>query len=138
MNKSIRRYSTPENYASAAHGLIRVFIRDLALEMSLGIYPHEKASLQPVLFNIDLAVAEFGTQVPQNIDDVVCYEKVVTGIKALIKDTHFDLIETLAEKIAENCLKNNRVVCVRVKIEKTTAIEQAAGVGVEIERFSLA
>lgn len=132
MNKSA--FPTP-GFASATHGLMRVFIRDLELMMSIGIYPQEKNSLQPVLFNLDIAVSELEADAPKQIDDVVCYDTIVKTIKTLIKDTHYDLVETLAQDIADKCLCNKKIVRVRVRVEKTTAIPEAAGVGVEIERL---
>lgn len=128
-------FAVSDIYANATQGVMRVFIRDLELMMSVGIYPHEKTARQPVLFNLDLAVSELGTEAPKQIDEVVCYDTIVKNIKALVQDTHYDLVETLAEDVAARCLDNKKIVKVRVRVEKTRAIREAAGVGVEIERL---
>ncbi|MGC6471642.1 MAG: dihydroneopterin aldolase [Parvibaculales bacterium] len=133
MNKSA--FPSSDSFVSARQGVMRVFIRDLELMMSIGIYPHEKTALQPVVFNLDLAVSELGADTPQNIDEVVCYDTIVKTIKALVKDTHYDLVETLAQDVADTCLTNTKIVRVRVRVEKSAAIQEAAGVGVEIERL---
>ena len=69
-----------------------------------------------------------------NYRNVVCYASVVERIKAIIDAGHVHLVETLADMIASSCLEDERVSSVRVRIEKPDAIDEAAGVGIEIER----
>lgn len=112
----------------------RIFVRDLLLDALIGIYPHERAKPQKILVNLDLWVAETPGEPPRGYADVVCYEKLVDRTKALLAEGHVDLVETLAERLAELCLVDERVIRARVRVEKPEAIVEAAGVGVEIER----
>ena len=57
-------------------------------------------------------------------------------MKAIIAAGHINLVETLAERIADFCLSDRRVAAARVRVEKSGAVVEAAGVGVEIERFA--
>ncbi|MGQ0675623.1 MAG: dihydroneopterin aldolase [Rhodospirillales bacterium] len=118
----------------AGQGLTRVFIRDLVLPASIGIYDHEKARRQRVRFNIELLarLPEGGPDdaVPR---DVVSYELVVKRIRKLLAAGHVNLVETLAERVAELALKDRRVAAARVRVEKLDVYKGAA-VGVEIER----
>lgn len=120
--------------ASAANNIRHVFIRDLQLRAMLGIYDSEKIEPQRVIVNVDLSVKEHGEPLDDDIQNVVSYEHVVNHVKELIAEGHVHLVETLAEMIANECLKNRWVVAVRVRVEKPDIIAEAVSVGVEIER----
>jgi len=120
---------------ASAHDKIRhVFIRDLQLRAMLGVYDSEKLEPQRVIVNVDLSVQEHGEPLDDDIQNVVSYENVVNHVKELISEGHVHLVETLAEMIANECLKNRWVVAVRVRVEKPDIIPEAVSVGVEIER----
>ncbi|NWH07400.1 MAG: dihydroneopterin aldolase [Alphaproteobacteria bacterium] len=124
----------PLRIADANAGIRHVFIRDLELEAHIGVHGHEKGKPQPVRINLDLTVAEDGTAIEDRLANVVDYEKVVRAIVAIIDNGHVNLVETLAELIAADCLMDTRIQAVRVRIEKLKAIPAARSVGVEIER----
>ncbi|MBP7066248.1 dihydroneopterin aldolase [Ferrovibrio sp.] len=117
-----------------APALRRVFVRDLTLMGSIGIYPAERVHKQRVVINLDLWVLETPGEPPRSYADVVCYEQLVNRTRDLLEQGHVDLVETLAEKLAELCLADPRVKRTRVRVEKPDAIPVAGGVGVEIER----
>lgn len=121
--------------ADAVRGIRHVFVRDLKLEATLGIYAEEKIQAQRVLVNIDMTVDDLGADLGDELSNVVCYETAVKNVQKIVADGHVHLVETLAETIAEKCLKDRRVQAVRVRIEKPDAIAEAASVGVEIERL---
>jgi dihydroneopterin aldolase len=116
--------------ANASQGLVHVFVRDLSVDAVIGVHRHEKVKPQPVLINIDLSVREEDT-----LASVVDYEVIVDGVRALIAEGHVKLVETLAERIAQFCLTDRRVLAARVRIEKLSAIAGVRSVGVEIERM---
>ncbi|MGI9512658.1 MAG: dihydroneopterin aldolase [Anderseniella sp.] len=122
-------------YADAEHKLRHVFVRDLALIAMVGIYEHEKRHPQRILVNIDCAVQEQGGALEDDIKNVVSYEKVVKNVKAIVQDGHVNLVETLAEKIADKVLRNRSIKRVRVRVEKLDIIPEASSVGIEIERI---
>ena len=66
--------------------------------------------------------------------DVLDYSKVVDGIVRLVQNEHVNLSETLAERIAAECLADARVETVRVRIEKPEVMQSCRSVGIEIER----
>ncbi len=120
--------------ASNKDSIRHVFIRDLQLRAMLGVYDSEKLEPQQVIVNVDLSVKEHGEPLDDDIQNVVSYEHVVNHVKELIAEGHVHLVETLAEMIANECLKNRWVVAVRVRVEKPDIIPEAVSVGVEIER----
>lgn len=126
----------PLRIADARRAIRHVFIRDLAIDAEIGVHRHEKGRRQPVRINLDLTVSEGGVPLGDRLDRVVDYERVASGVRALIAEGHVKLVETLAERIAALCLRDTRVLAVRVRIEKLQAIADAASVGVEIERMA--
>lgn len=118
----------------ASKNLYRVLVRDLLLMASIGVHAHEKLAPQRVRINIDMDVEECPDPLDDDIANVLSYEDVISGIKALIALGHVNLVETLAESIAELCLKDSRVVIARIRVEKLDVYAEAASVGIEIER----
>ena len=122
-------------------GLRRMFIRDLVLQARIGVHDHERRRTQRVRINIDLAVEDDGILLVsrasvgrEDLARVVDYERIVTNIRALVASRHVQLVETLAERVAELCLEDRRVAIARVTVEKLDVFEDAASAGVEIER----
>jgi dihydroneopterin aldolase len=107
------------------------------LDARIGVHQHEKLGPQRIRVNIELAVREVDlVDIDDQLANVVCYEKVVSGIRALVGAGHVNLVETLAENIAELCLEDRRVRVTRVRVEKLDVFEDATSVGVEIERVA--
>ncbi|KAA0684337.1 dihydroneopterin aldolase [Roseomonas genomospecies 6] len=102
----------------------RCFVRDLVMDSLIGVYAHERVKPQRVRLNLDLEVAAPG----------VTGEDMAAVAKGLVSQGHVTLIETLAERIAERCLADERIAAVKVRVEKLDVFPDAASVGVEIER----
>lgn len=125
----------PLRIADAASGLRHVFVRDLVVACNIGIHQHEKNGPQRVRINVDLGVRE-GSPHEDRLENVVCYEEVVTRVRGIVADGHINLAETLAERIAAVCLQNPMCRSARVRVEKLDVFADANGAGVEIERLS--
>jgi len=132
------RVIEPLHIANASENVRHVFVRDLVLTCDIGIHPHEKGHPQRVRINLDLAVQDDGSPLADRLENVVCYEDVVTRIRAITGDGHINLVETLAERIAQTCLQHPDCHTVRVRVEKLDVFEDVESVGVEIERKSAA
>ena len=115
-------------------GESRVFVRDLMLTAKIGLHQHERLAGQRIRINLDLTVADKGP-IDDDYDNVVCYGGLVTGVRQVVGAGHVNLAETLAERIAEMCLADRRVLSARVRVEKLDVFPEATSVGVEIERF---
>jgi 7,8-dihydroneopterin aldolase/epimerase/oxygenase len=118
----------------AGNNLRHVFVRDLELDASIGIYEVEKQKPQRIIVNIDLSVKEQPGKMADEISHVVSYEIMAKKVESIIASGHINLVETLCEKIAESCLTDKRVVAARVRVEKPDILPNARSVGVEIER----
>ena len=126
----------PLRIADARRRIRHVFVRDLELDANIGVYHRERGQAQPVRINVDLTVEEGDVLLEDQLANVVDYGAVVDGIKEILAGGHLNLVETLAERIAEFCLSDERVRVARVRIEKLKVVAEAKSVGVEIERES--
>ena len=126
---------TPLRIADAREKIRHVFIRNYVVSFSIGIYNHEKENQQRVRINVDLAVSEGEIPIDDSIGNVVCYEKLITGIKSIVSEGHNNLVETFADKVVKMCLQEKEVQSARVRIEKLDVLDSAESVGVEIERY---
>ncbi len=127
--------------ASSTRALRHVFLRDLVLSASIGVYPHEHAAHQRVRINVDLGVEDDGARAlsrarvgRDDLSRVVDYEKVASTVRSIVSAGHVRLVETLAERIAEACLADPRVHLARIRVEKLDIFADATSAGVEIER----
>jgi 7,8-dihydroneopterin aldolase/epimerase/oxygenase len=130
---------TAQNAVLPGPGLRRVFVRDIVLTASIGIYPHEHRDRQRVRINVDLAVDDEtalagGVVGPDELNRVVNYEKIVVAVRAIVGAGHIRLVETMAERIAEACLLDTRVRTAWVRVEKLDIFEDAMSAGVEVLR----
>lgn len=127
--------------ASSARALRHVFLRDLVLSASIGVHPDEHTRRQRVRINVDLGVEDDSARKlsrggigRDELSRVVDYEKVADSIRSIIAAGHVQLVETLAERIAESCLADPRVHLARIRVEKLDIFADATSAGVEIER----
>jgi dihydroneopterin aldolase len=107
--------------------LRRVFVHDLEIVASIGVYEHEKRYEQRILISDYDGVSD-------RLADVLDYGKVLDDIVRLAQSEHVNLNETLAERIARQCLSDERVERVRVSIAKPDVARSCRSVGIEIER----
>lgn len=110
-----------------------VLIRDLVLPVAVGVFKRERAGPQRVRFNIELGVPDVPPQ-RDSIREVVRYDTVVADIRALVAAGHVNLVETLAERVAAQCLLQPGALWAKVRVEKLDIAPDAAAVGVEIFR----
>jgi dihydroneopterin aldolase len=85
-----------------------------------------------VSFTVEASVAPTVAVKGDEISEVPSYDDLAGAVRAVVSAGHINLVETLAERIAEHCLKDERIVSVLVRVEK---LERGpASVGVEIVR----
>ena len=114
-----------------AGGLTRVFLRDLEIEADIGYYAQEKGVMQPLLVTIELTLG-LDRFTEEALEATVDYTSLAARAKAL-GTSHIDLIETFAERLADQCLGLPSVEAVRVEVRKPRAVPNAMA-GVEILR----
>lgn len=112
----------------------KIFIRDLELMASVGIYSHEHEAKQRLLINMELLVHDAYDGASDRIFDVYDYDNAIRVAQGVADSGHINLIETFAERIATGCLAHESVFHTRVRIEKPDVKSAARSVGIEIER----
>jgi 7,8-dihydroneopterin aldolase/epimerase/oxygenase len=114
--------------------LRRVFVRGLELIGSIGVYEHEKRYEQRIVISLELDVQDDYDGRSDLIDHVYDYDHAIATARSAVDAGHTNLIETLAERIAEGCLEDRRVLSARVTIEKPDVLPACRAVGIEIMR----
>jgi len=111
-----------------------VFIEGLEIEALIGIYDWERRIRQPLVFDIEMA---FDNRIPAATDaiaDTLNYKAVSNRIVEYVSQSSFELVETLAERVAQIVITEFGVQRVRLKLSKPGAVRGARAVGVMIER----
>jgi len=111
-----------------------IFLSDLRIETVIGIYDWERDIKQTVVFDLEMASDIRKAASSDHIDDTLDYKSVAKRVIQFVEASEFQLVETLAEKVAELILNEFEVPWIRLKLNKTGAIRGASGVGILIER----
>ena len=111
-----------------------VEIDDLLVRTIIGINPEERVNRQDVLITIRLDADLRPAAKSDSIDDAVNYRTIAKNVIAFVEQSSFQLVEKLAEEVAQLCLRDPRVERVRVHLRKPGAVRFARSVGVCIER----
>ncbi|AQS85047.1 MAG: dihydroneopterin aldolase [Acetobacter aceti] len=117
----------------------RLFLKDMIVDAYIGVFPHEHGVTQRVRINVSFGVDD-SRDLTEGVDDLsrtVSYETAVLTIRRLATETHTQLVETLAERIAIEVMKDRRVRVVRISVEKLDIFSDLDSVGVEIERWAM-
>lgn len=112
----------------------RVLVRALVVACAIGVHAHERGARQRVRVDVEVDVACEEGPLGDSITNVVSYETIVEGIRTIAGRGHINLVETLADRIADLCLADARARRARVRVEKLDIYPDAAGVGAEVER----
>ena len=105
----------------------RIFVRGLVLPVAIGVYDEEQGVTQKVSFTIEASVAP-GSPQRDAIAEVPSYDDLVGAVRAVVAAGHINLVETMAERIAERCLADKRIVSVLVRVEKLERGPASVGV----------
>ena len=111
-----------------------IFLHDLKVDCTIGIWEWEQHTTQTVVFDLELAIDVKAAAAGDSIEDTLDYKAVAKRIIAFASASRFKLIETLAEGVAELILDEFKVPWLRLRVNKRGAIRGAGDVGVMIER----
>jgi dihydroneopterin aldolase len=109
----------------------RISLRDHIVEVDIGAFQQERGKTQRVCFNVVVEVRPL-SEVSDDVDRILSYDKVSEAIAVELAKERLNLLETLAERIAERILLEPQALRVFVRIEK---LDRGPGaLGVEIVR----
>ena len=112
----------------------KVLIKELILNLRLGYYDFEKAKPQKVKFSLEVDYRDKKPTNDKDLKSIVNYDKLVKLIKKLVKNKHYNFLETLAEDIFDELFKDIRIDKITLQIEKLEIIKDCSSVGIEISK----
>lgn len=121
-------------HARPAHAPDTVFLHGLEVDCVIGIWDWERQFKQTLAIDVDLATDIRNAAQSEAIEDTIDYKAVTKRIMQIAETGGFQLVETLAETIAQAVLSEFDVPWTRVRINKKSAVRQVREVGVQIER----
>ena len=111
-----------------------IYLRDLKIECIIGIFEWERRIKQTVVLDLDMGTDIHRAAASDNIEDTLDYKAISKRLAEYVGASQFQLVETLAEKVAEVVLQEFKVAWIRVRVNKRGAVRNAVDVGVIIER----
>lgn len=112
----------------------KIFLRELKVETIIGIWEWERKIRQTVIVDLEMSADIAKAAATDDVADTLNYKSVAKRIQSFVADSSFQLVETLAERIAEIIREEFGVAWVRVTVHKPGAIRGSRDVGIDIER----
>ena len=126
-------YPVDRSVATAGSKMLdRISVRDYIVDVEIGAFKVEQGIKQKIKVNVVLEILPHNAFESDNVDKVISYDSLVDSIDRQFEVERVNLLETVAERIAQSCLEDIRAVRVFVRIEKLEKIP--GGLGVEIVR----
>tara|TARA_B100001996_G_scaffold122713_1_gene92797 strand:- start:863 stop:1219 length:357 start_codon:yes stop_codon:yes gene_type:complete len=111
-----------------------VFIKELCVETTIGIYDWERQIKQVVCIDLELGTEISKSSETDDIKDTIDYKKVAKRVQSFIQKSKFLLIEALAEETVKLIIQEFKVNYVKGRFSKPGAVTGSKEVGVIIER----
>ena len=112
----------------------KVLIKELILDLKIGYYDFEKEKSQKVKFSLDIDYEDKKPSDDKDLKSVVNYAKIVKLIKKLVKNKHYNFLETLAEDVFDVLFKDKRIGKISLQIEKLEIMKDCSSVGIQISK----
>ena len=112
----------------------KVLIKELILNIKLGYFDFEKEKPQKVKFSLEANYKDKNPTNDKDLKSIVNYDKLVRLIKKLVRNRHYNFLETLAEDIFDELFKDKRIDKIVLKIEKLEIIKDCSSVGIQISK----
>ena len=112
----------------------KVLIKELILDLKLGYYDFEKEIPQKVKFSLEINYEDKKPSNDKDLKSIVNYAKIVKLIKKLVKNKHYNFLETLAEDVFDELFKDRRIDKISLRIEKLEILKDCSSVGIQISK----
>ena len=112
----------------------KVIITDLIFNTSIGIHDFEKEKEQQIKFNIEIGINPSLKSTENDLKSIVNYENIISQIKSITHNKHYNLLETLAEDIFNHLFLSENIIKIKLRIEKPEIIKNTSSVGIEITK----
>ena len=112
----------------------KILIKDLILDLKLGYFEFEKEKSQKVKFTLEVDYRDKKPTNDKDLKSIVNYSKIVKLIKKLVKNKHYNFLETLAEDVFDELFKDKRIDKITLQIEKLEIMKDCSSVGIQISK----
>ena len=112
----------------------KILINDLILNLKLGYFDFEKEKDQKVKFSLEVNYQDKKPSNDKDLKSIVNYDKIVRLIKKLVKNKHYNFLETLAEDVFDVLFKDKRIDKITLQIEKLEIMKECSSVGIQISK----
>ena len=112
----------------------KILIKELILDLKLGYYDFEKDKKQNVKFSLEVDYKDKKPSNDKDLKSIVNYAKIVRLIKKLVKNKHYNFLETLAEDVFDELFKDRRIDKINLQIEKLEIMKDCSSVGIQISK----
>lgn len=111
-----------------------ILVRDLRVEVQIGIHRRERHVRQTVCIDLDIALPGESVFASDKVTDTIDYEQVAAAIQQLAASGHFRLVESFADRVARLVLERFGAPWVKVSAAKVGVLPNVKFAGVSIER----
>ena len=112
----------------------KIFLTELKVDTIIGIWEWERKIRQTVIIDLEMSADIAKAAATDSVEDTLNYKSVAKRIQSFVGDSSFQLVETLAERIAGIIREEFGVQWVKVRVNKPGAIRGSKDVGILIER----
>ena len=112
----------------------KILINELILNLKLGYYDFEKEKTQKVKFSLEVNYEDKKPSNDKDLKSIVNYARIVKLIKKLVKNKHYNFLETLAEDVFDELFKDKRIDKITLQIEKLEIMKDCSSVGIQISK----
>lgn len=133
-------FAHPEDRAEASAGAAprdRISLRDHVVEAEIGAFQKERGHKQRLRFNVVVEVRPVTEPLEDDVDRILSYDRITEAIAAELAAERLNLLETLAERVAERILAEPAAMRVFIRIEKLDIGPYALGVEIARSRAEL-
>jgi len=106
----------------------RIFLRDHVLSAEIGAFQSERGRDQRLRFNLTVDLRDPVSGAEDHVDEILSYDVLTQAVTTALADQRYNLVETLAEKIAAEVLAHPRAARIEVSVEKLDRGPGALGV----------
>jgi dihydroneopterin aldolase len=111
-----------------------IFLRGLQCQCIIGFIDWERRVPQNVIIDLELPCDCARAAASDDVADTLDYKQVAKRVLAWVGTSQFQLLETLAQRLALLLLEEFALEWIRISINKPGAIRHSRDVGVSIER----
>ena len=111
-----------------------VFIKHLEVIATIGVYEWEKSLQQKLYFDLEMAFDNRPAALNDDINLALNYFSVSEAVNKFAQENQFELIETMAERVASLIMEQFSVPWIKLTLHKPGALPKAQSLGVQIER----